>query len=137
MAELKQHLAEAVAALATLEELAGRNDLSVAERDGAILRLVYTFEAIWKAAALLLEQSERIEVGSPGSAIRACRQVGWLSDSDAEAAQTLAVERNLTVHMYRLSIGETIASHLPAHAVLLHRWLDALQQRAAAAEVGK
>jgi hypothetical protein len=64
MARLEERLAEATAALATLDELAGRNDLSVVERDGAILRLVYTFEAIWKAAALLLEERERKSAGS-------------------------------------------------------------------------
>ena len=66
MARLAERLAEATAALATLDELAGRHDLSVVERDGAILRLVYTFGAIWKAAALLLEERERIAIGSPG-----------------------------------------------------------------------
>ena len=90
MARLEERLAEATAALATLDELAGRNDLSVVERDGAILRLVYTFEAIWKAAALLLEERERIAIGSPGAAIRSSRQVGWLSDEDAEAALKIA-----------------------------------------------
>jgi uncharacterized protein YutE (UPF0331/DUF86 family) len=132
MARLEERLAEATAALATLDELARRNDLSLAERDGAILRLVYTFEAIWKAAALLLEERERIAVGSPGAAIRASRQVGWLSDQDAEAMLKIAQERNLTVHMYRRAIGVEVASHLGGHAVLLRRWLEALQRRAAA-----
>lgn len=131
MARIEERLAEGSAALATLDELAGRDDLSLAERDGAILRLVYTFEAIWKAAALLLESSERIEVGSPGGTIRACRQVGWLDDEDAEAMLKLATERNLTVHMYKQTIGQAIASHLAAHAALLRRWLDALEKQAA------
>jgi hypothetical protein len=130
MARIEERLAEAAAALGTLDELAGRNDLSLAERDGAILRLVYTFEAIWKAAALLLEEREHIAIGSPGAVIRASRQVGWLSDQDAEAALKIAQERNLTVHMYRKAIGEAVASHLAAHAVLLRRWLAALQARA-------
>ena len=130
MARLEQRLDEAAAALATLDELAGRNDLSLAERDGAILRLVYTFEAIWKAAALLLDERERIAIGSPGAAIRASRQVGWLSDEDAEALLKIAQERNLTVHMCRRAIGEAVASHLADHAMRLRRWLDALQRRA-------
>ena len=130
MARLEERLAEAIAALATLDELAGRNDLSLAERDGAILRLVYTFEAIWKAAALLLDEREGIAIGSPGAAIRASRQVGWLSDNDAEDALKLAQERNLTVHMYRGEIGAEIGRHLAAHAALLRRWLAALQARA-------
>jgi hypothetical protein len=48
MARLTELLSEAAAALASLDELASRDTLSLAERDGAILRLVYTFEAIWK-----------------------------------------------------------------------------------------
>ena len=127
MARLEERLAEATAALATLDELAGRNDLSLVERDGAILRLVYTFEA-----ALLLEERERIAIGSPGAAIRASRQVAWLSDEDAEAVLKIAQERNLTVHMYRQAIGEAVASHLPNHAAVLRRLLEALQRRATA-----
>jgi uncharacterized protein YutE (UPF0331/DUF86 family) len=129
LARIEEHLAEASAALAALDELVVRNDLSLAERDGAILRLVYTVEAIWKAAALLLEE-EGIAVGSPRGAIRESRQVGWLSDDDAEALLELAKERNLTVHMYRPAIGKAIASHLVGHAAVLHRWLDALVKRA-------
>ncbi len=73
-----------------------------------------------------------LSLGSPGAAIRASRQVGWLSDEDAEALLKTAQERNLTVHMYRRAIGEAVASHLADHAMRLRRWLDALQRRAAA-----
>ncbi len=131
MARVEERLAEASSALATLDELVVRSDLSIAERDGAILRLVYTVEAVWKAAALLLEETEGIAIGSPGGAIRESRQGGWLGDEDAEALLELAKERNLAVHMYRQAIGEQIASHLVGHAALLRRWLDALKARAA------
>ena len=70
MARVDERLADATAALATLEELANRDDLNLAERDGAILRLVYTVEAIWKTAALLLDE-EGIPVDSPRAAIQA------------------------------------------------------------------
>ena len=68
------------------------------------------------------------------SSVRQARfgRVGWLSDPDAEAALRLAQDRNLTVHMYRKEIGEQIRSRLTAHTVLLRRWIEALQQRAAA-----
>jgi uncharacterized protein YutE (UPF0331/DUF86 family) len=132
MARLEERLADAQAALATLEELANRDILSVAERDGAILRLVYTFEAIWKAAALLLERKEGIAVGSPKAAVRAARRAGFLSDEDAENALRIAEDRNLTVHMYKRDLGEAVAERLAAHAGLLRRWLAALQARAGA-----
>ncbi len=131
MARLEERLGDAQAALATLEELAGGNTLSTAERDGAILRLVYTFEAVWKAAALLLEQKEGIAVGSPKGAIRASRRAKLLGDADAEDAVRIADDRNLTVHMYKQDLGEAIAERLAGHAAVLRRWLDALQQRAA------
>jgi hypothetical protein len=50
MAQLEVRLAEGVAALATLEEAIGKSARSLLERDGAILRLIYTFEALWKAS---------------------------------------------------------------------------------------
>jgi hypothetical protein len=134
MARLEERLAEAQAALATLEELADREVLSAAERDGAILRLVYTFEAIWKAAALFLEQREGIAVGSPKAAVRASRRVGLLGDEDAQDALRIAEDRNLTVHMYKQDIGEAIAARLTSHAEVLRRWLAAMQQRATAGD---
>jgi uncharacterized protein YutE (UPF0331/DUF86 family) len=133
MARLEERLTDAAAALTTLTELADRNSLSVVERDGAILRLVYTFEAIWKAAALLLEDREGIVVGSPKAAIRACRRTGLLSDDDAEAAIQIANDRNLAVHMYKQDLGEEVANRLGAHGAVLRRWLDGLRQRAATA----
>jgi hypothetical protein len=49
---LSERLTEARRALASLEELARRRERSVIERDAAIMRFAYTFEAVWKAAQL-------------------------------------------------------------------------------------
>ena len=49
MARLARRLAQAESALLTLEEMVARTPLSPVERDGAVLRLIYTFEAVWKA----------------------------------------------------------------------------------------
>ncbi len=116
----------------TLEEAIARTAHSVLERDGAILRLIYTFEALWKASQQLLAESEGVNVASPNAAIRAARRVGWLSDEDARAAFDIGSDRNLAVHMYRGEIGAEIARRLAAHADLLRRWLAALQARAEA-----
>jgi hypothetical protein len=132
VAELAERLTEAGAALATLEEAIGKTVHSVLERDGAILRLIYTFEALWKASQQLLAESEGINVGSPNATIRAARRVGWLSDEDARAAFDIGSDRNLAVHMYRGQIGEETEERLAAHAALLRRWLAALQARAEA-----
>jgi len=46
MARLETRLAEAEAALTTLDEAIGTEPRSLMERDSAILRLIYTFEAV-------------------------------------------------------------------------------------------
>jgi uncharacterized protein YutE (UPF0331/DUF86 family) len=130
MAGLERRLAEAEAALATLEEVVGKAARSLIERDSAILRLIYTFEAVWKACQHLLAECEGIEVASPNGTIRTARRLGWLSDADADAAMKIGRDRNLAVHMYRGRIGEEIAERLASHAAVLHRWLDALRERA-------
>jgi len=132
VAGLDNRRAEAAAALATLDEAVGRSGRSLLERDGAILRLIYTFEAIRKASQHLLAEREGVATASPNSTIRAGRRLGWLSDEDARAALQLGNDRNPSVHMYRGEIGAEIAERLVAHAALLRRWLKALQRRAAA-----
>lgn len=127
MAEVNLRIAEADAALATLDEAMARNQRSLLERDGMILRLIYTFEAVWKASQQLLAEREGITVASPNSAIRASRRLGWLSDEDARAAFDIGSDRNLALHMYRGEIGDEIEQHVAAHAALLHSWLDPLQ----------
>ena len=129
MAGLATRLGEAEAALATLDEAVAGASRSLMERDSAILRLIYTFEAIWKACQAALAEREDIEVASPNTAIRAARRLGWLSDDDAAAAMTIGRDRNLAVHMYRGQIGAEIEERLASHAIVLRRWLDALRQR--------
>jgi uncharacterized protein YutE (UPF0331/DUF86 family) len=132
VARLATRLAEAEAALATLDEAVGRKPRSLMERDSAILRLIYTFEAVWKACQQLLAEREDIEVASPNTSIRAARRLGWLSDEDAEAATKIGRDRNLAVHMYRGQIGADIDERLSGHAAVLRRWLEALQKQSAA-----
>lgn len=131
MAQLERRIAEAEAALATLDEAVATASRSLIDRDSAILRLIYTFEAMWKACQQLLAAREDMEVASPNTTIRAARRLGWLSDEDAEAAMKIGQDRNLAVHMYRGQIGAEIEERLAAHAAILHRWLEALRQRAA------
>jgi len=129
---LATRLAEAEAALATLDEAVGKEPRSLMERDSAILRMIYTFEAMWKACQQLLAEREDTEVASPNTSIRTARRLGWLSDEDAEAAMKIGRDRNLAVHMYRGQIGADIDERLSGHAAVLRRWLEALRKRAAA-----
>ena len=132
MARLATRPAEAEAALASLYEAISTEPRSLMKRDSAILRLIYTFEAVWKTCQQLLADKEDIEVASPNTAIRAARRLGWLSDADAEAAMKTGRDRNLAVHMYRGEIGAEIGERLAGHAAVLRRWIEALQKRAAA-----
>jgi len=131
MAGVERRFAEAQAALVTLDEAVTNASRSLVERDSAILRMIYTFEAVWKACQQLLGEREDIEAASPNTAIRAARRLGWLSDEDAQAATRIGRDRNLAVHMYRGKIGEEIEHRLAGHAAVLRRWLAALRQRAA------
>ena len=131
MAEVDLRIGEADAALTTLDEAIAKAPRSLLERDGMILRLIYTFEAVWKASQQLLAEREGIVVASPNSTIRAARRVGWLSDEDARAAFDIGTDRTLAVHRYRGEIGGEIEAHLASHVTLLRRWLDALRSRAA------
>jgi hypothetical protein len=131
VARLETRLAEAQAALVTLDEAVGKEPRSLMERDSAILRLIYTFEAVWKTCQQLLAESEGTEVASANTTIRAARRLGWLSDEDANAAMMIGLDRNLAVHMHRGRIGAEINERLAGHAALLRRWLEALQKRAA------
>jgi hypothetical protein len=68
-------IAEAEAALATPDAAIGKSTRSLLERDGAILRLIYTFEAVWKASQQLLAEHEGITGASPNATIRAARRL--------------------------------------------------------------
>jgi hypothetical protein len=58
-------------ALSTLRELTDKPDLSLVERDAAIQRFEYTFEATWKTAQLFLAEVEGVTANSPKSVVRA------------------------------------------------------------------
>ena len=111
----------------------GKSERMLVERDSAVLRLIYSYEAVWKACQKVLAAMENVSAASPNATIRATRALGWLSDEDAQAAIKLGEERNLAVDMYRDQVVQQIERHLAAHAALLRRWLEALQRRAATA----
>ncbi len=128
MERLDRRLAEAATALATLDELAGRSERTLVERDSAVLRRFYSYEAVWKACQKVLAALKNVSAASPNATI-----LGWLSDENAQAAIKLGEERNLPVDMDRDQVAQQIERHLAAHAALLRRWLEALQRRAATA----
>lgn len=126
MERLNERLAEARRALATFEELARRRERSIIERDAAIMRFAYTFEAAWKAAQLYLYEREGVEVGSPKQSIRASRRVGLLTDEQAESALSMTDDRNLVIHVYREAVASDLETRLHLHAMTLAAWLGAM-----------
>jgi len=126
---LRQRLSVADRAVATLRELALRPSPTKVERDAAIQRFEYSFEATWKAAQRFLSLVEGIEAGSPKSAIRACQQARILSVDDTERALVMADDRNLTAHTYNEGLAEAIFARLPVHLATLEVWLKALRAK--------
>ncbi len=109
VAELAERLTEAGAALATLEEAIGKTVHSVLERDGAILRLIYTFEALWKASPATACRIARAST-LPHQTLRSAPRGGSAGcrTKTQGLPSTIGRDRNLAVHMYRGQIGEEI-----------------------------
>jgi nucleotidyltransferase substrate binding protein (TIGR01987 family) len=97
---------------APLVELSARSTVSDVERDAAIQRFEFSFEAGWRAAQLFLMEREGLDAPSPKSAIRASLQVGLLSEPDARLALAMADDRNLTVHTYNEELAKRIFTDL-------------------------
>lgn len=123
----RRRLEDAQQALATLLEVSSLSEPSEIERDAAIQRFEYTFETVWKSAQALLAR-EGIEANSPRMAVRRSRQVGLLSDSQAESAMRAIADRNLTSHTYKRALAEEVYKRLSSHAQLFEDWLTALNK---------
>ncbi len=95
-------------------------------RDATIQRFEYTFEAVWKAAALQLRVVHGIESASPKGTVRHCRQFGLLTEAESEQALLMIADRNLSVHTYNEALAEAIYARIPNHARVLDAWLAAL-----------
>ncbi len=128
MERLSERLTEAETALASFNELVHRTDRSVVERDAAIMRFTYTFEAVWKTAQRYLYEHEGLDIGSPKQAIRASRRIGLVTDEQAEAALRMADDRNLVVHVYREAVARDLDARLHAHSATLAAWLTAMRR---------
>ncbi|MGE4578578.1 MAG: HI0074 family nucleotidyltransferase substrate-binding subunit [Desulfuromonadales bacterium] len=129
MDRLTERLEVADKALGTLLELPLGDAVDNIVRDAAIQRFEYTFEAVWKAAQLYLREKEGLEQGSPKGVVRACLQVGLLTDAQARLALELVDDRNLTVHTYNEELAQRIFSHLKNYAGLMSDWLEDMKEK--------
>jgi nucleotidyltransferase substrate binding protein (TIGR01987 family) len=124
---LSERLEVASRALATLDPLARLPSPTSVERDAAVQRFEYTFEATWKAAQLFLSRQEGLAAGSPKGVIRCCREAGLLDDAGAAQALQMADDRNLTVHTYQEALAQQIFARLQGHCELLSAWIAAMR----------
>lgn len=131
MERLRQRLKLAEKALSTLQELAGLQNPTEIQRDAAIQRFEYSFEAVWKAAQRYLLVIDGIQVGSPKSTIRTSFQAGLLTEKMTEQALQMVDDRNMTSHTYNEALAHAIFSRIPRHSVVLQTWLSAMQDRIA------
>jgi nucleotidyltransferase substrate binding protein (TIGR01987 family) len=134
MERLKERIAQARRAVATFREAVGKTPPSVLERDAAILRFQYSFEAVWKAAQRYLGIVEQIETGSANGTIRSCRDIGLLADENAETALAMLRDRNLLVHMYQEKLAAALYPKLASYATALESWLERIEARLAGAK---
>lgn len=117
-------------ALSSLRELAILQEPTAVERDAAIQRFEYSFEATWKAAQRFLYVFEGVDAGSPKACVRAAREASLLTDADAAAALAMTDDRNLTAHTYNETLAKRIFSRLPGHLALMERWQSEMSRRA-------
>lgn len=129
MEKVKERLHVARKALATLQELTNKRSFTVLERDAAIQRFEYTFEATWKDAQTFLYKLKGVEANSPKSAIRSSWQVGLLDEASSQAALRMCEARNMSAHTYNEKLAQEIADQVPGFARLLEKWLSAMEKR--------
>lgn len=112
-------------ALATLHELADE-PASKLVRDASIQRFEYSFEALWKAAQIVLRERYGIELGAPKPIVRACFENGILDEAQARLALVMTDHRNLTSHTYNETLADEIFGAIPSYRRLMAEWLDGL-----------
>ena len=126
MYRYQQRLKSADAALKTLFELIGLQEVTAIHRDAAIQRFEYSFEAIWKAARAYLFEVEGIDAASPKKVLRESGRVGLLSDEQVSLGLQMVDDRNLTSHTYHEGLAQMIYQRLQSYADLMRAWLEAM-----------
>ncbi len=124
MERLKQKVDNAKRALKSLQELINSQSLTIVERDAAIQRFEYTFEALWKAGKAFLREIEGLEIGSPKGVIRGFLQVGLFTEEQTALALAMVDDRNMTSHTYNEGLAEQIYDQLDNYAELMADWLS-------------
>ncbi len=127
MERVKERLSVAKKALTALKEAVNRKDLTELERDGAIQRFEFTYEAVWKAVQAYLNDVEKINVSSPRGIVRESFKEGLLNEDEAKKVMDMVAERNLTVHTYNEELAQAIFNRLTGHEAVMEKWLKAVE----------
>ncbi len=117
----------AEAALRPLFEVVDLQEVSVIQRDAAIQRFEYSFEAVWKTARAYLFDIEGIDAASPKRVLRESGNVGLLPDEQVSLGLQMVDDRNLTSHTYHEGLAQRIYQHLEVYADLMHDWITAMK----------
>lgn len=129
MERLIERLQVARRALSTLQELTNKPELTVVERDAAIQRFEYTFEATWKASQMFLSVVEGVTANSPKSAVRACWQAGLFTEENTQQALQMCETRNMTVHTYNETLALSVYRQINTYTDLLDLWIRAMEKK--------
>lgn len=129
MERLKERLSSARRALDTLKELSGIEKVTIIQRDAAIQRFEYTFEAVWKVARLYLSEIEGFDIASPKGVIRACMQTGIFNEDQTVLALDMVDDRNQTSHAYNEGLAEKIYGRLENYVTICEHWLTTIEEK--------
>jgi nucleotidyltransferase substrate binding protein (TIGR01987 family) len=129
MERLQERVVIALKALKAFEAAMKISEPSDIERDAAIQRFEFTFEAIWKTAKEMLFVVEGIDQGSPKGVIRSCREIDLLNDRETVQLLKMVDDRNLTVHTYNEALAEEIYNNLPGYLSLMSIWIQRIKKR--------
>ena len=127
MGRAGERIKSAEKAFAAFHEVMQINSPTAIERDAAIQRFEFTFEAVWKAAKEVLYDREGIDAASPKGVIRSSREVGLLTEVQTVTALGMVDDRNLTVHTYNEKLAIDIYSRLKSYLALMEVWIQTLK----------
>lgn len=129
MEKLQERLSLTKKALLSFGKLVHIQKPTDVERDAAIQRFEYSFEATWKTAKQYLYTVEGIDAGSPKGVIRYGREVGLFDEKETITALQMVNDRNLTVHTYNEEVAEQIHANLSLYFHTLNVWVGRIEQR--------
>jgi nucleotidyltransferase substrate binding protein (TIGR01987 family) len=86
-------------------------------RDSIIQRFEYSFDLFWKFLKLYLEYqgTTDFQINSPKGTFRVSLKTKIIDLKEAELAQEMVSDRNITTHIYREEIAQNIAVEIPKY----------------------